>query len=167
MQTTKLQGQIVSLQGVNLSVGDKAPKVSLVSQNLKQIKVASDCDKIQVIVSLPSLDTQVCEVETKRFNEEALKVKNIEIIITSMDLPFAMSRFCKNFQIENVIMGSDFRNKDLANDYGLLMKDGALEGLMCRAVFVIKNNIIIYKEICEDIVNEPNYEDILNILKGD
>ncbi|MGB9801528.1 MAG: redoxin family protein, partial [Arcobacter sp.] len=89
-----------------------------------------------------------------------------EAVVVSMDLPFAMGRFCTTEGIENLKVASDFRNKDLANAYGVLIGDGPLAGITCRAVFVIDaNGIVRHKEICEDIGDEPNYEAALNAVK--
>lgn len=162
MATTKLQGNTINLLGNEVNVGDKAPVVNVVGQDLKDIEVGN---KAQIIIIVPSLDTPVCAAETRKFNEEAVKTE-AEAIVVSMDLPFAMGRFCTTEGIENLKVASDFRNKDLANAYGVLIGDGPLAGITCRAVFVIDaNGIVRYKEICEDISDEPNYDAALNAIK--
>ncbi len=155
MATTKLKGNIVNLAGKEINVGDKAPIVSVVAQDLSEITVGG---KAQVIIVVPSLDTPVCAAETRRFNEEAAN-SDAEVVVVSMDLPFAMGRFCTTEGIENLKVGSDFRNKDLANTYGVLIADGPLAGVTCRAIFVTDaQGIVTYKEICPEITEEPNYE---------
>lgn len=162
MSTTKLRGNIVNLCGSELNIGDKAPIVKVVAQDLSDIEVGG---KAQVIVTVPSLDTPICADETRKFNEEAVKT-DVEVVVVSMDLPFAADRFCTTEGIENLKVGSDFRNKELANSYGVLIADGPLKGVTCRAIFVLDNNgIVKYKEITEDITDEPNYEAALTAIK--
>jgi thiol peroxidase len=161
MATTKLQGNVVNLSGTEVNVGDKAPVVNVVGQDLGDIEVGN---KAQIVIIVPSLDTPVCAAETRKFNEEAVN-SDLEVVVVSMDLPFAMGRFCTTEGIENLKVASDFRNKDLANAYGVLIEDGPLAGITCRAIFVIDaNGIVRYKEICEDITNEPNYEAALTAV---
>ena len=162
MATTKLQGNLVNLAGNDVNVGDKAPVINVVGQDLGEIEVGN---KAQVVVVVPSLDTPVCAAETRKFNEEAAKTA-AEVVVISMDLPFAMGRFCTTEGIENLKVGSDFRNKDFAKAYGVLISDGPLAGITCRAIFVINaNGIVTYKDICEEITEEPNYEAALAALK--
>lgn len=162
MGTTKLRGNIVNLSGSELSIGDKAPIVKVVAQDLSDIEVGG---KAQVIITVPSLDTPICADETRKFNEEAART-DVEVVVVSMDLPFAADRFCTTEGIENLKVGSDFRNKELAKSYGVLISDGPLEGVTCRAVFILdKDGIVKYKEITEDITDEPNYEAALAAIK--
>ncbi len=167
MATTKLKGNEVNLAGNEVNVGDKAPEVNVVGKDLSEIKVGGEQGKAQVIVVVPSLDTPVCAAETRKFNEEAAKIENACVTVVSMDLPFAMGRFCTTEGIENLQVGSDFRNKDFANAYGVLIADGPLAGVTCRAIFVIDaNGKITYKEICEEITEEPNYDSALQAIKN-
>mgnify|MGYP000026480945 CR=1 FL=1 len=166
MATTNLKGNLVNLSGTELFVGDLAPIVNVVSKGLSDFQIGGQKGKAQVVVVVPSLDTEVCASEARKFNEEAANISNTEISIVSMDLPFAMGRFCTTEGIENLNVGSDFRNKDLAKAYGVLIEDGALKGLTCRAIFVINaSGIITYKEICSEITEEPNYESAFSALK--
>ncbi len=163
MATTKLKGNLVNLVGNDVNVGDKAPIVNVVGQNLADIEVGN---KAQLVIVVPSLDTPVCAAETRKFNEEAAQ-SDIDVVVVSMDLPFAMGRFCTTEGIENLKVASDFRNKDFANAYGVLIADGPLAGITCRAIFVINaNGIVTYKEICEDITYEPNYEAALSAVNA-
>ncbi len=162
MATTKFKGNIVNLNGIELNVGDKAPIVKVVAQDLSNIEVGG---KSQIIITVPSLDTPICADEARKFNEEAVKT-DAEVVVVSMDLPFAMGRFCTTEGIENLKVGSDFRNKELANAYGVLITDGPLAGVTCRAVFVLDSQgVVKYKEICEEITSEPNYEAVLAVVK--
>ena len=166
MATTKLKGNLVNLSGAELNVGDQAPIVNVVGKDLSDIQIGGQKGKAQLIVVVPSLDTPVCASETRRFNEEAAKIENTEVTIVSMDLPFAMGRFCTTEGIENLSVGSDFRAKNFAKSYGVLIADGALAGVTCRAIFVVNaSGIITYKEICEEITEEPNYEGALLAIK--
>lgn len=166
MATTKLKGTDVQLAGTQLNIGDVAPLINVVGQDLADIQIGGQKGCAQIIIVVPSLDTPVCAAETRKFNEEVASLDNCEAVVVSMDLPFAMGRFCTTEGIESLKVGSDFRNKDLANAYGVLVQDGPLAGVTCRAVFVVNaSGIITYKEITEDITDEPNYEAALNAVK--
>ena len=159
MATTKLKGNVVKLEGKELKVGESAPTVKVVAKDLSDIKVGGKSDKVQVIVAVPSLDTPVCAAETRRFNTEAAKIEGATVTVVSMDLPFAMGRFCTTEGINNLAVGSDFRDKGFASSYGILIKDGPLKGISARAIFVVnKSGKLVYKELCEEITAEPNYE---------
>lgn len=166
MATTKLKGDDVNLSGSEVNVGDLAPIVQVVAKDLSDIQIGGEQGKAQVIVVVPSLDTPVCAAETRRFNSEASKIENASVTVVSMDLPFAMGRFCTTEGIENLEVGSDFRNRDFANAYGVLIADGPLAGVTCRAIFVINaSGNIAYKDICDEITEEPNYDKALLAIK--
>lgn len=166
MATTKLKGNEVNLSGTELNVGDIAPVVTVVAQDLSDITIGGQNGKAQIVVVVPSLDTAVCATETRRFNSEAAKIENAEVIVVSMDLPFAMKRFCTTEGIENLKVGSDFRAKAFAKSYGVLQANGALAGLTARAVFIINaSGKIVYKEIVPEITAEPDYEAVLEAAK--
>jgi thiol peroxidase len=104
----------------------------------------------------------VCDAEARRFNQEVAKYENIDAVIVSMDLPFSSAKFCNVAGISNLSVGSDFRHKAFSRNYGILIADGALEGLCARALFVIsKDGKIVYKQIVPEITAEPNYEEAL------
>lgn len=162
MASTKLKGNLVSLGGNELNVGANAPEVTLVAQDLSEIVVGGAKNKKQILVTVPSLDTAVCANEARAFNEKVALLQNIELTIVSMDLPFAMGRFCTTEGIENVKVGSDFRAKEFANAYGVLVADSPLAGLTCRAVFIVDTDgKISYKQIVPEITQEPDYEEVL------
>ncbi len=166
MATTNLKGNSVNITGNEVNVGDLAPIVKVVSNDLSDIEIGGQQGKAQVIVVVPSLDTPVCAAETRKFNEEAVKLENTSVTVVSMDLPFAMGRFCTTEGIENLKVGSDFRAKDFANAYGVLLADGPLAGLTCRAIFIVDaNGKISYKDICPEITEEPNYEAAIAAVK--
>ena len=167
MAKTKLKGNDVNLNGNEVNVGDKAPEVKVVGKDLSDITVGGAKDKVQLLVAVPSLDTAVCAAETRKFNEEASKIDGVEITVISMDLPFAMGRFCTTEGIENLNVGSDFRNKDFATSYGVLIADGPLAGVCARAIFVVgKNGEITYKQIVPEITEEPNYQEALEAARA-
>jgi len=159
MATTKLKGNVVNLSGNEVNVSDAAPIINLAGKDLGDVQVGGSQAKAQVIVVVPSLDTAVCAAETRRFNEEASKNELVQVSVVSMDLPFAMGRFCTTEGIENLTVASDFRNKDFAQAYGVLIADGPLAGVTARAIFIVNaKGFVTYKEICEEITEEPNYD---------
>lgn len=165
--SAKFKGSPVKLVGDEIKVGDFAPSVKLKGNDLGYVIVGGKKDKIQVLNVVPSLDTPTCQVQTKRFNTEAANFPNVEVFVISMDLPFAQGRFCSVEGIKNVRALSDFRNKEFGTKYGLLIDDSPLSGLLTRAVFVIdESGKVIYREICEEITNEPNYEAALEAIKN-
>ncbi|NPA73720.1 MAG: thiol peroxidase [Epsilonproteobacteria bacterium] len=167
MAKTKLKGNDVNLAGNDVKVGDKAPEVTVVGKDLSEIKVGGAKDKVQLIVAVPSLDTAVCAAETRKFNEEATSIDGVEVTVVSMDLPFAMGRFCTTEGIENLNVGSDFRDKEFAKSYGVLIADGPLAGLSARAIFVVNNQgEITYKQIVPEITEEPNYKEAIEATKA-
>lgn len=160
MANVTLKGNVVNLAGDELNVGDSAPKVTLVGADLSEVEVGSGAK--QVLVSVPSLDTPVCAAEARKFNEQV--AKKAEVVVISMDLPFAMGRFCTTESISNLKVGSDFRSKAFAKAYGVLIDDGALKGLTSRAIFIIENGKVTYKQIVPEITSEPDYDAVLAAL---
>ena len=167
MASTALKGNLVNLAGTEVNVGDNAPEVVVVGKDLSEIKVGGASGKTQILVVVPSLDTAVCAAEARRFNTEAAAVEGATVTVISMDLPFAMGRFCTTEGIENLSTGSDFRNKDFANSYGVLLADGPLAGVTARAIFIVNaEGVITYKEIVPEITSEPEYEAALAAAKA-
>lgn len=152
------KGNPLTLIGKELKCGDKAPDFCVINGELKPVKLSDFSNEIVIISSVPSLDTPVCELQTKKFNQEASKLK-AKILTISMDLPFAQNRFCKSFNINNILLLSDYKDREFANAFGLLIKE---LGLLARAVFIIdKKGIIAYKQIVSEVTNEPNYDDVI------
>ncbi len=150
------QGNPLTLIGTNLKVGDKAPEFSLVANDLSEVTLSSSAGKTRLIVTVPSLDTPVCDMESRRFNQEASKIPNVQVLVVSMDLPFAQKRWCAAHGIENVKTVSDYKSGQFGLSYGVLIKELHLEA---RAIFVVNaNNQITYKEIVSEVTNEHNYE---------
>lgn len=159
---------VCNLAGNEVNVGDAAPSVTVVNCNpmLQDEKIGGVQGDVQLVVVVPSLDTPVCDAETRKFNTEAAALNGVNVKIVSMDLPFAAARFCGVAEIENLSVCSDFRNKDFATAYGMLLADGPLAGLTCRAIFVIgTDGNVCYKELVPEITAEPDYEAALNAAK--
>jgi len=167
MATTKFKGTDVELLGNEVNVGDKAPEVTVVnSDGLGDVKVGGAQGKKQLIIVVPSLDTGVCATETRNFNAKAADLKDVITTIVSLDLPFAAGRFCSAEGITNLTVTSDFRNKDFANAYGVLLGGSVLAGVTCRAIFAVnEEGIVTYKEIVPEITEEPNYDAALAAVK--
>ena len=160
MATTKFKGTDVELLGNTVNVGDKAPAITVVnSAGLGDVTVGGATGKKQLIIVVPSLDTGVCATETRNFNAKAAGLTDVTVTIVSLDLPFAAGRFCQAEGIDNLTVCSDFRNKDFANAYGVLLGGSVLAGVTCRAIFAVDaNGIVTYKEIVAEITEEPNYD---------
>ncbi len=168
MATVTLKGNECNLAGTELNVGDAAPQTTVVnSEGLADKVVGGSSDKVQLLVVVPSLDTPVCASETRAFNEKAAGIDGVDVTVISMDLPFAAGRFCTAEGISNLTVASDFRNKDFANNYGVLIADGPLAGVTARAIFVVgKDGNITYKELVGEITAEPEYEDAIAAAKA-
>lgn len=162
----KFKGDIACLCGKSINIGDDAPIVVLKSNDLSDFTIGGKKDKFQIINVVPSLDTGVCATQARTFNKKASELKDAEVYVVSIDLPFAQGRFCTTEGIANLKVLSDFKNKEFGKAYGVLIEDSALAGLLTRAVFIVdKNGKLIYKEICDEITNEPNYEAALKVLE--
>jgi len=137
----------------------------VVASDLSEKTIGGATGKTQVIITVPSLDTPVCEAETKKFND-ILAGLDVDVTVVSMDLPFAEKRFCESFNIGNITVASDFRYRDMEK-YGVLIAEGALKGILARAVFVVNGEgKVVYKQIVPEITEEPNYDDVLACLKS-
>jgi len=160
MATTKFKGTDVELLGNEVNVGDKAPSITVVnSAGLGDIVVGGATGKKQLIIVVPSLDTGVCATETRNFNAKAAGLTDVTVTIVSLDLPFAAGRFCQAEGIDNLTVCSDFRNKEFANAYGVLLGGSVLAGVTCRAIFAVDaDGVVTYKEIVPEITEEPNYD---------
>ena len=158
----KFQGNQVTLEGNEVRVGDIAPDFVVMDNGLNPV-AAKDFKGKRVYVSVPSIDTQVCDVEVRKFNQEAAKLQDVKIYTISMDLPFAQARWCGNAGIESVQTLSDYKDRSFGKEFGTYIKE---LGLLTRAVFVVdENKKITYVEYCEEVTSEPNYEAALNALK--
>jgi thiol peroxidase len=159
-----MKGNPVILLGEEIKVGQPAPDFEVVGNDLSAVKLSDYAGKVCVISSVPSLDTPVCDVETRRFNEEAGKLGGDVVVLTiSMDLPFAQKRWCAAAGIENVVTLSDYKDASFGKAYGVLIKDLKL---LARAVFIVDGEgVIRYVQIVPEIAQEPDYEAVLQALK--
>ena len=159
------KGGPLTLVGTEVKVGQKAPDAELVANDLSVVRLSALCaGKVALITAVPSLDTPVCDMETRRFNEEAGKLgKNVAVLTVSMDLPFAQKRWCGAAGVKNVQTLSDYRAAAFGNTYGVLIKE---LHLLARAIFVVdKQGIIRYVELVKEVASEPNYEAALAAAK--
>jgi thiol peroxidase len=147
-------------------VGDTAPQLRYVKQDCSNATLADLKGNVVVLLSVPSLDTGVCATETRTFNQKAAGL-GAKVIVMSMDLPFAMKRFCDTEGITNVEPASDFRFRDLSEKWGAAIVEGPMQGITCRAVWVIdKQGVVRYHELTPELGSEPDYEGALNAAKG-
>jgi thiol peroxidase len=162
MDRINLKGFPIQLVDDVVEPGVAAEDVTFVSRDLNEISLYDIDAKVKVLVSVPSLDTGVCQAETRKFNEELGKRDGVVGIIISKDLPFASKRFCESEGIKDIITLSDYRYGDFGREFGTEMAEGALKGLLARVVFVVdKDNMVVHTEVSNDILEEPNYEEIL------
>lgn len=168
MAQVTLRGNACNLAGEMPKVGDKAPDFNLTGSDLAPITKGSLAGKKKVIVTVPSLDTPVCQMETRKFNEQASALGDgVVVVIASADLPFAMKRFCETEGLKNVKSASDVRDRDFGKRWGVAIADGPLQGVTARAVFVVdENDKVTYSELVPEIAQEPNYDAALAALKG-
>ena len=163
---TTFKGGPLDLTGPELKVGEKAPDFVAVDKSLQEVTLDKTGHGISVFSVVPSLDTPVCDMQTKRFNEEAGKLGDVDIYTVSMDLPFAQKRFCGAEDIENVATASAFRDS-FGEDYGVTIADGPFAGLLGRAVVVIgADGNVAYEELVPEIAQEPNYDAALAALNA-
>ena len=164
--TVLFKGIIVTLVGSFITPGTMAPDFNLVKNDLSEYILNENKGKYVVLNIFPSLDTGVCAMSVRRFNQMASELPNTKVLCISKDLPFAQSRFCTVEGIENVVPLSDFRNtSSFGEAYGVLMKDGPLQGLLARAVVVINpQGEVVYSELVPEITQEPNYEAVLKVI---
>ena len=158
------QGNPLTLVGNEVKAGDRAPDVELSDNDLKPVKLSSYKGRVCVIASVPSLDTPVCDMETRRFNEEAGKLgADTALLTVSMDLPFAQKRWCGASGATRVKTLSDYRGATFGNAWGVLIKE---LHLLARAVFVVdREGVVRYSQLVREIASEPDYEAVLRAVR--
>ena len=155
-------GDPITLVENQVKVGDTAPDFLVVDNTLKDLTL-SDTKGKRIFVTVPSLDTSVCDMEVRKFNEEASKLDDVTVYVISMDLPFAQVRWCGNAGVDRVKTVSDYKQKSFGKNDGALIEEFCF---LTRAIFVVdENNKITYVEYCKDVINEPDYESALNAVK--
>jgi thiol peroxidase len=159
-----LRGNPLTLLGTEIKVGDKAPDVALLDNDLKPVQLSSFLGKVVVVSSVPSLDTPTCDMETRRFNMEAAKLSEAVVILTvSTDLPFAQKRWCGAAGVEKVKTLSDHRETVFGLSFGVLIKELRL---LARSIFVLdKSGTVQYVQHVPEISKEPDYEAVIMAAK--
>jgi thiol peroxidase len=161
---TTFKGNPLTLIGPELKPGDAAPDFDVVDNGMQPVNLAKTGGKVRIFSVLPSLDTPVCDMQTKRFNDEAGRLPNIDIYTVSVDLPFAQKRYCDAFAVDKVKMLSDHRSGSFGMAYGTLIKEWRMES---RAIFVVDQaGTIRHSEYVTDVGSHPNYEAALNAAKA-
>jgi thiol peroxidase len=157
------RGNPLTLLGKELHLGEPAPDFEVLDNNLQPVRLSNYRGKVCVISSIPSLDTPVCDMETRRFNEEAGKLSSDVVILTiSMDLPFAQKRWCGAAGVDQVITLSDHRQADFGTSYGMLIKEFRL---LARAVFVVdQSGIIRHIQLVKEVAEEPDYDAVIQAV---
>lgn len=150
------KGTPLTLVGPELKAGDKAPAFEAVDKSLQPVTLDSTNGHVRIFSVVPSLDTPVCDMQTKRFNDEVQKLDSVLVYTVSMDLPFAQARWTRDFGIDNVTMVSDHRNGSFGESYGTLIKEWRM---LSRAIFVIdKDGTLQHVEYVKEVADHPNYE---------
>jgi thiol peroxidase len=165
MATTNFKGNPVRLHSELPTTGSAAPNIRFVKDDLSEADLASLQGNVVVLFAMPSVDTGICALETKAFNQKIEGLGAMAVAI-SEDLPFALKRFCAAEGLKNVVVASDFRYHEMSEKFGVRMVDGPLAGLHARVVFVLdKEGIIRYTQVVPDITQEPDYEAVLAEVK--
>lgn len=163
-RTVTMHGNPLDLTGNDIKAGDRAPEFVAVSNDLKEVRLADLKAKVLILSAVPSLDTPVCDLETRRFNEEAGKLgSSVQVVTISMDLPFAQKRWCGAAGVKNVMTLSDYRYGSFGSAYGTMIKDLRLEA---RCIFVVgPDRRVAYKQLVGEIAQEPNYDEALAAVR--
>lgn len=154
----------VTLLGTEIKVGDEAPDFTVLATDLSERTLADYKGKIKLISVVPSIDTGVCSQQTKRFNDEADKLDNVQILTISMDLPFAQTRWCSSEGVKNIETLSDHRDADFGEKYGVLIKELRL---LARSIFVVdENDKVVHAEYVPEVTTHPDYDAALEAAKN-
>src|SRR5262249_55043239 len=166
-RTVMFKGTPIGLGGPEIKPGQDAPDFTALDNGLQPVRLSGARGKVLILSAVPSLDTPVCDMETRKFNEEAGKLGGgVEGWTLSMDLPFAQKRWCGAAGVNNVKTLSDFRDRSFAQSYGVTVTEGPLSGLTARAVFVVgKDGKVKHAEYVKEVTTEPSYEAALSAAK--
>ncbi|MGL5616067.1 MAG: thiol peroxidase [Sarcina sp.] len=163
MRQAKFAGNPLTLEGQEVKVGESFREFTLINQDLSPLKY-SDTEGVRIFLAVPSIDTEVCDMEVRKFNQEASKLGNVTVYTVSMDLPFAQARWCGAKGIENVKVVSDYNSRSFGEATGTFIKELAL---LTRASFVVDSEgKVVFVEYLEEMTNEPTYEKILEAAKA-
>ncbi|KAB7705900.1 thiol peroxidase [Bacillus aerolatus] len=164
MANVTFKGNPVTLLGNEVKVGDQAPDFKVLATDLSEVTLADSSGKVRLISVIPSIDTGVCEKQTRKFNEEASQIDNVQVITISADLPFAQKRWCAANGLENVKTYSDHRDLSFAEAYGVHMKELRL---LARSVFVVDSEgKVTYVEYVGEGTDHPDYEKAIEAAKA-
>lgn len=154
---TTFKGEPMTLVGPDINVGDRAPDFKLVANDFTEVSLRDSAGKVRIISVVHSLDTSVCDQQTRRFNEEAGRLgAGVKVLTVSMDLPYAQKRWCGSAGVQNVQTLSDYKDHSFGTAYGVRIKE---RGLLARSVFVVgKDDRVAYREIVKEVTEHPNYE---------
>ncbi len=167
MPSVTLKGNPVTLRGSEVKPGSPAPDFKLQNNALADVTLADSAGKTRIIATVPSLDTPTCHAETKRFNEEAANLGDVQVLVVSTDLPFGQKRWCGAEGVDKVSCLSDHRNTSFGDAYGVLINGGPLDRCLCRAIFVVgPDNTVKHAEYVSEIAEHPNYDAALAAAKG-
>jgi len=163
--TITFKGNPMTLVGPEVKVGDQAPDFSVADNGLAPTSLATYSGKIKIISAVPSLDTPVCDAETRRFNQEAANLPgNVVVLTVSQDLPFAQKRWCGAAGIDRVVTLSDYQSRSFGKNYGVLIEELML---LARAIFVVDaNDIVRYVQIVPEVTSEPDYAAVIAAAKA-
>lgn len=158
-----LQGNPMTLVGNALKAGDSAPAFTLAGNDMAPVTLEKFKGKVVIIATVPSLDTPICDIETRRFNKEAAGLGDVAILTVSVDLPFAQARWCGAAGVEAVTTLSDYKDVAFGEAYGVLIKEIRL---LARAVFVVdKEGTVKYVELVKEVADEPDYDAALDVAR--
>lgn len=167
LDRTKYKGQPVSLLDTLPEPGENAFDFTYVKPDLSEGSLYDYEGKVRVLIGLPSLDTGVCQMETRQFNQRLNGKSGVVGFVISKDLPFAMRRFCEAEGIDNVISASDYRYTDFTREYNTEMIDGPLKGLSARSIFVVdQKNKIRYVQLVPEVTQEPDYDAVMKAVES-
>ena len=161
---TTMRGNPLTLLGREVKPGEKAPDFDVVNDSLKPVNLAATSGAVRIFSVIPSLDTPVCDAQTRRFNEEAAQLPGVDIYTVSMDLPFAQKRWCGAYGVDKVKMLSDHKSGSFGEHYGTLIKELRIES---RAIFVLdKDNTVKHVEYVKEVADHPNYDAALGAARS-
>ncbi|MEM7167165.1 MAG: thiol peroxidase [Planctomycetota bacterium] len=167
MPQVTLKGNPVDVIGETVAAGQPAPNFAIQLADMSEATLATHAGKTRIMCAVPSLDTPVCDIEMKRFNEEAAALADTVVICVSMDLPMAQKRWCGANNAENIVTASDHRSGSFGHNYGCLVEGGPLDRFLCRAVFVIgADDTLKHVEYVSEIADEPDYAAALAAAKA-
>ncbi|BCB28616.1 putative thiol peroxidase [Sulfurimicrobium lacus] len=159
MTTVTLEGEPLNVGGHFPQIGETAHSFMLVNKDLADVSLSEFAGKRKVLSIVPSIDTPVCATSTRVFNQRASEMDNTVVLVISADLPFAQSRFCGAEGLNNVIMLSTMRGRDFHKDYGVMITEPPLSGLLARAIVILdEQDKVIYTELVPEITQEPDYD---------